>query len=154
MKFVKLSIGLASVLLSGMAFAAPMSAPTINLGGLTVTHATAGKNTGSISLKPLANVSDDLSWNITCDYQVQETGNNSAPSATNPLVAQVTVNERLFYGNGYTGKGFVASSGVVKANDVFAEYPGNDFDSILVNNYDTTGDLTLSNCVATGHLSK
>ncbi len=151
-KYAKLSIGMIALFSTSLAAAGNFSVPVVNLGGVIVNHAVGAVNSKSIPLAPLSDYGDLVRWNISCDYKIQENGGAAAPSQSNPMVVNITIDEFVkFYGTDFGGEGFTSSSGTIKSNRVlaFSGWQNGHTTSIQFDNYDATGDLIVSNCTAT-----
>jgi hypothetical protein len=144
-----LSLGITGLILSSSAFALPLNAPTVPIDGVTVNH-----QAGSVVREdiPLTKLSHDF-WNISCDYKVQETGGAAPPSISSPFAVKIGVvmhpEASTISGSGYTTKGLTASIGTLVFDHVDSHWGDN---SLYFENYDMTGDLIISNCIATMQL--
>lgn len=159
MRLLKLCLAISTLLAITTSKASPLSAPTVNLGGMVIVHPMpGGKNTKLISLEPLAKYAQNaerVSWAINCDYYVQETSGAPPPGVSAPFKVKIGIDDGSHaIGQAYTKDGLVDSTGtLVLTRQSFAKEPfSDDFNNIFAENMDSSRDLILRNCIATMQL--
>lgn len=143
--------------LAGTALAKSDSVTPVNLAGLplAINHSTepGSSTTKTINLSQLAKYSSD--WNITCNYSATETGNGRLPIFV-VLQEQYYANydPQVFVDGKYVGD--VDSnpirttvnnkSGTIEYTNVFVYRYSQP--ELVINNFDGTGNLTITQCIA------
>jgi hypothetical protein len=148
MKKIKLAFSVFSMLFSSLVAAHTLIPLPIHLGGVRVNHSLQHPAKGAIPLSPLFDFSPEGVWHISCDFNIIQKDGDAIPSNRNPFPALIDLKT---YGDvspgwDYSSVGFLAPSGKFEIFLPGSETGLNEIDFI---NFDTSGDLIISNCVAT-----